>query len=300
MKVSIVIVNYNTKKLLLDCLASVYQHIKDIAFEVIVVDNASADGSAEAVKEQYPAVRLVESEQNLGFGQANNLGCRGATGEYLFFLNSDTVLLDNALLPLVAFMDSRPDCGIAGGNLVDSGRTPVHSYGPVLPSPFSDLYRFLPNAMRLRYGKSWCYNYTGKPMEVGYITGADLLIRREIFDSIGAFHPAFFMYYEETELTSRVRKAGYSVWSVPEATIVHIKGASLEFLSGAKQMVFESKYRYLRMVYGTNGARLAHLLFRLWCNYKRAFFALLSRLTSYKKYTAMLAMEEEVFRREIG
>jgi len=300
MKVSIVIVNYNTRELLHACLESVYRHTSGIDFEVIVVDNASADGSADMVRTGFPLVTLVASPVNLGFGGANNLGASNATGEYLFLLNSDTLLIDNAILPLVEFMDSNGDCGICGGNLVDLEREPTHCYGPVLPSPWSDLHRFVKGSMRIRYGKNWCYNHTGKPRKVGYITGADLLIRKEIFDRLNGFDPVFFMYYEETELTDRVRKDGWTVWSVPRATIIHIKGASLEFLDGAKKMVFESKYRYLRKVYGERGARIAHGIFMLYCLYKRTAFALLGKTEKQLLYAQMGTMDSDTYLAENG
>jgi GT2 family glycosyltransferase len=284
LNVSIIIVNYKTPELLENCLSSLFTHTKGLSFEVIIVDNASNDGSAAMVRSRFPSVTLIESPTNIGFGQANNLGAAHASGDYLFLLNSDTVLFENALLPLLDFMRGNPHCGVCGGNLLDLALNPVHSYGPVLPSATSDLYRFLPDSMRYRFGRDWCYNYSGKPKRVGYITGADMMIRRDLFERVGGFDSSFFMYYEETELTARVRKLGFTVCSVPACRIIHIKGASLEFLSGARRTVYESKYRYLMKTAGRCEALLGFLIYDLWCLYKMSLCAFLLRQKAYRKY----------------
>lgn len=299
MKVSIIIVNYNTRELLKNCLTSLYQFISGIKYEIIVVDNASEDDSVKMVQSEFKDCIIIESKKNVGFGGANNIGALNATGEYLFLLNSDTEFIDDALTTLVSFMESHPDCGICGGNLIDKAKLPIHSYGPVLPSPWSDLHRFCNCSMTLRYGKNWCYNYTGKPKKVGYITGADLLIKKNLFDELKGFDPDFFMYYEETELTYRVKKAGWNVYSVPEATIVHIKGASLEFLEGSNKIAFESKYRYLLKVYGKRGAIIAHFIFRTWCAYKQIAFTILRKKSRLEKYNQMIKIETESYYKEI-
>lgn len=295
MKVSIIIVNYNTRELLRNCLESIYTYVDGIEYEIIVVDNASKDDSAQMVKNEYKKIILLESKHNIGFGGANNLGASQATGEYLFLLNSDTVFIHDALSVLIGFIDRHPDCGICGGNLVDLENEPVHSYGVAIPSPWSDIHRFCKWSMDVRYGKSWNYNHTKKPKKVGYITGADLLIRKKIFDKLKGFDPGFFMYYEETELTHRVRNAGWTVWSVPEAKIVHIKGASLEFLDGANKISFESKYRYLLKVYGMSGANTAHRVYRIWCLYKQFILTVFGKKDRVQRYKKMVKKDSDCY-----
>lgn len=300
MDLSIIIVNYNTSALLSDCLRSIEEQTRDLEFEVIVVDNASSDDSREMVQSRHPTVKLLASQVNVGFGMANNLGAEIAKGKHLLFLNSDTVLLNNVPKILSSFLERNPDCGICGGNLTDTEGRPVHSYSKTLPTPWTDLYRFLPRLKPLIQGRDWCYNYSEEPKPVGYITGADLCMPAALFRKVGGFHKAFFMYYEETELTSRVRKEGFTVFSVPEARAVHIKGASLEFLPGNKEMVLVSKYRYLTMLYGAGGARLAHFLYLLYCLYKIVGNTVRRKRKSRDYYRKMYLLDKQVFRREVA
>jgi GT2 family glycosyltransferase len=225
MKVSIIIVSYNTRALLKQCLLSVFKKIQEIRFEVIVIDNASHDGSPQMVQEEFPNVILIESPKNLGFGRANNLGAQYARGEYLFLLNPDTILLNNAAKILATFLDNNPKTGICGGNLFDADKKPALSYQMFLPSILWELNIFLfAVPARLRYGKNRYFNHTQHPKKVGYITGADLMIGRSLFNQLKGFDPDFFVYYEETELTFRVKKAGYEVYNVPQAEIIHFDG----------------------------------------------------------------------------
>ena len=302
MTVSFIIVNYNTSDLLAECLQSIYEKTKDVIFEIIVIDNASSDSSCGMVKSRFPGVRLIQSDVNLGFGRANNLAVKSAKGDFLFFLNSDTQLINNAVLILVQFMQAHPECGIAGGNLTDLSEHPVHSYSMLLPSWYSDFFRFYRRSLTVILGHSNEYNYSGKVKQVGYITGADLMIRKSLFDSLGGFDPIFFMYYEEAELTYRLWKSGYTVWSVPAAKILHVKGASLEFLTSARKVVFESKYRYIAKVCGLAHARLAHWIFSFYIMYKKVVCAMLLHQNAYRRYKkigliAKIAYKQEIIQR---
>jgi GT2 family glycosyltransferase len=224
MDVSIIIVSYNVRALLKQCLESVFEKTKDVGFEVIVVDNASHDGSPQMVREEFPSVTLLESE-NKGFGHANNVGAKHAKGKYLFLLNPDTIVLNNAVKILAGFLDNTPEAGICGGNLFDAGKKPALSYQMFLPSMVWELDIFFSGILgKLRYGKNASFNHTQQPRKVGYITGADLMIRHDLFRHLNGFDPDFFVYYEETELTFRVKKAGYGVYSVPQAAIIHLEG----------------------------------------------------------------------------
>lgn len=299
MDVSVIIVNYNTAQLLSDCLVSVKEKTQDLSYEVIVVDNASTDNSCELVRERFPETKLIESDINLGFGQANNRGAEEASGAYLFFLNSDTLLLNNAIKILYDFIRSEPDCGACGGNLTNMEGNPIHSYSKNFPSPWSDLYRFAPILKKVFYGKSWQYNYGKKNKSVAYITGADLFMPRSLFTSLGGFDKAFFMYYEETELCWRIKQAGHRMYSVPQARIAHVKGASLEFLDGSREQVFRSKYRYLVKLYGRSGGKKAHILFGLYCTIKRSALRLLGRKKSLNYVKRMQQLDNTVYHQEL-
>ncbi len=296
MDVSVIIVNWNTKELLRDSLASIAEKTRGVTAETIVVDNASSDGSAEMVRSEFPSVRLVEAGDNLGFGRANNLGAKEARGEYLFFLNSDTVLINDAITELASVMRSKPDCGIAGGNLTDREGKAIHSHSMALPGPSADLFRLIKGWPRFRYGKNWTYNHARRVLSVAYVTGADLMIRKDIFERAGGFDPDFFMYYEETELTNRVRKMGFRAYSVPNARITHVKGASLENLESVKSVVYTSKYRYMRKVFGPSGPVRAHVAFNLFCAVKIALATVARRPKTAARYRDMRAVAREAYR----
>lgn len=295
MDISIIIVNYNTRELLENCLESVFRHTSGISFEIILVDNASTDGSVVMVRQQFPSVRVIALEQNIGFGNANNRGVVDASGEYLFFLNSDTLLQDNSVAVLWNFLQENPGCGIAGGNLVNFDGKPIHSYSIVFPGPYADLTRFFRSFHKVVYGKSWEYNHTGKPLSVAYVTGADLMIRRDLFQETGGFDPDFFMYYEETELSVRIKKRGYTIYSVPEAVILHKKGGSLHFAQDTRETIHTSKYLYLKKVYGVRAVHIAHICFRLYGISRKILYRMLRRNSRKDHFIKLLRTEKHAY-----
>jgi GT2 family glycosyltransferase len=224
--VSIIIVSYNTCRLTVECINSVMQKTNGINFEIIVVDNASSDGSANAIKEKFPVVTVIENSENIGFGNANNIGAKAAKGEFLLLLNSDTVLSNNAIKIFTEYMRSGEGtkAGICGGNLFAADKKPNHSYSAFYPSLWKIfLYR---SGLFTRFYKPDVFNYSENNKEVPIIIGADLFVRKKIFDELGGFDPAFFMYVEDGELCYRVKKAGYNIVSVPAAEIIHYQGKS--------------------------------------------------------------------------
>lgn len=241
MDVSVIIVNYRTKELCKDCINSVFEKTQGVDYEIILVDNHSNDGSAEYLRNEFgERIKIIESDANLGFGRANNAGFQVAVGKYLFLLNSDTLLINNAIKILYDFIDNNDQVGIVGGNLYSRDGGPMHSYVREFPSLKND---YVPNIFtriwrKLNYSKNNReFNCCAQPMEVGYITGADMMIRREALEKAGPFDREFFMYSEEVELTHRIMSCGYKVFSVPEAKIIHLEGAS----SGAKTKLNEFK-----------------------------------------------------------
>ncbi len=298
MDVSVIIVNYNTRDMLRDCLSSLAEKTSGLSFETIVVDNDSSDGSAEMVGKMFPETMLVCAGENLGFGKANNLGAMRARGKYLFFLNSDTVLINNALYELFSFVERNPSCAIVGGNLFDIKGKPIHGHSLALPSPATDLVRLIPGSFRLLYGKNWTHNFAKKPLRVAYVTGADLMMPKCVFDQVGGFDPDFFMYYEETELANRVRTLGLTAYSIPTAEITHIKGGSLENLDSVKSIVYQSKYRYMTKVYGKFGAIRSYIAFTLFCLVKVAMNGLRFKKKSVRRYTELLLLNRQIFRSE--
>jgi GT2 family glycosyltransferase len=237
MNVSIIIVNYNTKDLLRDCLASIYEHAGEIAFEVIVSDNGSTDGSIEMIRAEFPRVIVIENNANLGFGAANNRGLDVASGKYVFYFNSDTVLLNNAAKIFYDFWDAHPapeTLGALGCNLVDGENRLTHSYGPfpALGAAIRDaarncvylaiktlFYIVRYDYRRLRHAPCYCERYGA----VDYITGADLFVRN---DENARFDERFFLYYEETDLEYRLVRAGLARLLIQGPMIRHTAGGS--------------------------------------------------------------------------
>lgn len=261
--VSIIIVSYNTRELLRDCLKSVWKRTDSLEYEVIVVDNASVDGSQEMVMEDFNQVRLVALPENIGFGRANNEGIKLAKGRNIFFLNPDTVLLNNAVKILCDFLDGHEKVGVCGGNLYAENMTPAHSYMMYLPSLAGEFNEMLFGLwFRWRYGKNLEFNHGRTPLEVGYVTGADMMVKKKVLDEVGCFDSVFFMYFEETELSWRIRRAGYKIMSVPTAKIVHLEGQSISLKEHREQMYLSSRRLYFKKVYSSGVKRsLCHFFY---------------------------------------
>lgn len=227
--VSIVIVNYKTVSLILNCLDSIQRLTQEVSYEIIVIDNNSNDDFAIRIQEQYPKVICVPLSDNIGFGRANNEGVKIANGRNVLFLNPDTVLLNDAISILSKYIDSHLFVGACGGNLYDINLQPHHSFRRCLPGVRWELNGLLHDYIaRAYWGRNRMHNYTDKAMLVGYITGADLMMPRHIFNQVGGFSPDFFMYYEETELCYRLKYRSFEVHSVPQARIQHLDGGSFE------------------------------------------------------------------------
>ena len=225
MDVSIIIVNYNTSKLLDDCISSLIGNTTKVIFEIIVVDNASTDDSVALMKLKYPSINLIESKVNLGFGKGNNLGASIANGKYLFLLNTDTLMVNNAVKILFNFMERRTsqEIGACGANLFNLDLTPNFSYSLNYPS--------LKNIISYRLGLTFFgekdnFNSSKTIKEVAIIIGADFFVRKKVFDLLGGFDPSFFMYVEDGDLCYRINKLNYKLVSVPEAEIIHLQGKS--------------------------------------------------------------------------
>lgn len=221
--VSIIIVNYHTIDLIKDCINSIRNHTSGLTYEVIVVDNASEDISSLSCAD----IKTMQLEENLGFGGANNKGVEIAKGEFLFLLNPDTILLNNAIKILHEAMNAIPDCGITGGNLYDAQLQPMHSYYYCTMS-----MRYVSKCLFKSAGKLYDlknqHNFGTSPRRVEFITGADLMIRKSVFEEVGKFNPEIFMYYEDVDLCKRVRKRGLKCYSIPEAKIQHLEGQSFK------------------------------------------------------------------------
>lgn len=264
MDVSVIIVNYNTLELTKNTIESVLKKTEGLNYEVILVDNASTDGSVEYFENNYKEkIIFIQNRENLGFGKANNKGIEIAKGKYIFLLNSDTLLINNAIKILFDFMEQNIECGVCGGNLYDRDNKPVHSFKKELVNIYSD-FDFIKNfILKFIYKKRMDFNYTNKNIEVGYITGADMFIRKKMLEKVGIFDSDFFMYFEETELTARIKSSGKKIISVPQAKIIHLEGKSTQFKERKFRMFTESKYKYFYKVFSLREVKLAYYISQL-------------------------------------
>lgn len=251
MDVSIIYVNYRTGQLIQNSIDSVYKHVNGIKYEIIVVDNSSNDGSVEEIKVAYPDVILIKAGGNLGFGRANNIGIKKARGEMVFFLNPDTLLVNNAVGILYDFLKKYEEVGACGGNLYSMDMRPVNSFGRVFPNLWQELASVVYlSPIFSSNPRSRNFNYTDSPMPVSMIIGADLMVKKNVLDRSGMFSPEFFMNFEETDLCYRIKKSGYKIYSVPNAHIIHLEGESES--SNIKRLRFylTGEYIYFKKHFG--------------------------------------------------
>lgn len=253
MDVSIIIVNYKTCDLVIDCIRSIYDYTKEIEFETIVVDNNSEDESVETISRLFPQVKLISLQDNIGFGRANNVGVENALGDFIFFLNSDTVLLNDAISILCQYMVKHNNAGICGGQLYDGEGNVTISYMeyPSLFYFFSLIISGNVQTKKLPVFSEGKVTYS--------ISGADMMIRQSVIKQCGVFDPDFFMYYEDTELSYRVQKNGFEIHFVPDAKIKHLQGMSDKkknsVISVVDLSMIESRFLYLNKVKGLKIAK---------------------------------------------
>lgn len=253
-QVSIIIVNYNSEKYLVDCIDSIKNYTKDITYEILVVDNASEPDSVNFIRQHYLEVRLIINDKNLGFGAANNCGAKVAKGDYLFFLNPDTILLDDAVSKFYHFLEGKNNVVACGGNLIAASGKNQTSFGN-----FPSLLQEIGDAGFKRFYRSY-YNRNlsignvvkdhKEPFQVDYVVGADVFVKKDVFYETEGFDERFFLYYEETDLFYRLYKKGYDSYILPEVKIVHIEGTALMenmTINLWKWSVWEkSKYYYFK------------------------------------------------------
>lgn len=250
MDVSVIIVNYNTKELTKNCIDSIVSQTKGVSYEIILVDNASTDGSVE-IFEKDNRVTFIKSDVNLGFGKANNLGYKCSHGKYVILLNSDTLLLNNAIKLFFDKMESVDDhVGCMGCLLQDAEGNRVHSYsdfpqiGNVLAGiVWSKFKYFVQGKMNMDDPKRRVINPSFFPVD--FITGADLFIRRTTIEECGLFDPDFFMYYEDPEMEWRYAQKGYKRYIYDAPKIVHLEGKSFEMNNKKFLVKLKSNMLYL-------------------------------------------------------
>jgi len=265
--VSVVIVNYNTRDMLRDCLLSIREHSGPVRLETIVVDNASADGSVQMVRSDFPEVAVIANDDNVGFAPANNQGMRIARGRYILLLNSDTLVMDDAIAKTAAFADKRPDAAVVGCRILnpDSSLQPSCFMFPCMLNlvlMVTHSYRIFPRSRFFgRERMSWWDRNDERAVEV--VTGCFMLVRREAMLQVGMMDGSFFFYGEEADWCRRFSKAGWKLLFTPSARITHLEGASakrLRWKSDALQT--RAVLRLFRKHYGPRQETIAAWL--LW------------------------------------
>jgi len=282
-KLSVVIVNYNVKHFLEQCLISVFNATKGIASEVFVVDNNSVDGSCALVKEKFPQVQLIENKINYGFSYANNQAIKQATGQYILLLNPDTVVEETSFSKCIAFMDSTADAGGLSVKMIDGKGRFLPESKRALPTPAVAFYKifglsklFPKSRIFGRYHLGHLNNNQTNEIEI--LPGAFMFLRKETLDKTGLLDETFFMYGEDIDLSYRITKAGYKNYYFPETTIIHYKGESTKKGSINYVLVFyNAMIIFARKHFSSKNARIFSLLINT-AIYFRASLALAHRI----------------------
>lgn len=242
MDLSILIVNYNTRELTLDALRSVYRSQTNYTFEVILIDNHSTDGSLEAIKEEFPQVKIIENQENVGFAKANNQGIRRAAGRYILLLNSDTIIQPDTLEIMLRFMDQHPNIGASGCKVVLPDGSLDKACRRGFPTPSASFYyafglaKLFPHVPKFnQYQLSYLDPDDDYPVDC--LVGAFMLVRREVIDHVGMLDEDFFMYGEDVDWCYRIKKAGWEIYYYPKTSIIHYKGAGKKRKS--RKVVYE-------------------------------------------------------------
>lgn len=296
MDLSIVIVNWNTKGYLVRCLRSIFEAGKKDSREVFVIDNGSGDGSADEVKRTFPTVRLIENEENLGFARAVNQGLRLSPGRYHLLLNPDTQIKEGSIETLLFFMDSHPEAGIAGVQLLNADESKQNS---IANSP--TLATELLNKSLLR----WLFpgRYPGKeevyrePIKVESVIGACMMVRKKAIEEVGLLDEDYFLFLEETDWCYRMRKAGWEVYHVPTAEVYHFQGKSAEANIGmAKIEYYRSRYQFFRKHYGQLPSTFLFggLIAKLSVEFLSLFFGCLFTLFLIQKWRIKLSIYSQL------
>ncbi|MCF8302521.1 MAG: glycosyltransferase family 2 protein [Bacteroidales bacterium] len=282
MKLSVIIVNYNVKYFLEQCLYSVRKAGKNVSTEVIVVDNNSVDGSVKMMENKFPEVRLIANKENLGFSRANNQGIKVSKGEYVLLLNPDTIVEEDTFSKVVQFMDEHPDAGGLGVKMVDGkGRfLPESKRG--LPTPDVAFYKIFGLSKLFPKSKTFGKYHLGfldkdETNEVEILAGAFMLLRKSVLEEIGVLDENFFMYGEDIDLSYRIIQAGYKNYYYPGTRIIHYKGESTKKSSVNYVITFyNAMIIFARKHFSRKNARLFTYFINV-AVYLRAFVAILHR-----------------------
>jgi N-acetylglucosaminyl-diphospho-decaprenol L-rhamnosyltransferase len=276
--VSVVVVSYNTRELLAECLWSIEAGAADLAYETLVVDNASSDGSAEMVLGAFPWVTLIANQRNVGFATANNQAIARATGRYVLLLNSDAMLESRSVREMVDFMDAHSRVGVVGGKLLNPDGSFQGSYAD-FPTFWSEVF-LLTKLSRFIYPAtfpSYPESRSEQAHEADWVSGAFLMARMAAIDEVGPLDAEYFMYTEETDWCYRMKRAGWSVWYLPSARVVHWSGQSARKTPEQRRtQLYRSKWLFMVKHGRPSTAAAFGLALRFFSALKLGFWAIRS------------------------
>ncbi len=265
--VSIILSAWNVCALLRDAIRSVYEKTQGVRYEIIVVDDASTDGTVEMLRSEFPGVRVIAMEKNVGFSRANNMGAEIAKGKYIFLLNTDTLLVNNALRILVEYLDTHPDVAVCGGclkfpdmrNHISYGHFPSFHQAIVDALFLNDLFPSAQLPNRGAYPPASVVD----PREVDYVTGAAILIRKELVDRYGLFDERYRAYCEETDFCYRMKhEAKKKIMYIPDAQVIHFAGVSYRNVKKYQtQLMYSSYDKFLKKYHGAFYSFATRLLY---------------------------------------
>ncbi len=287
---SVIIVNYNVKFYLEQCLVSVLRASENMETEVIVVDNVSTDGSVEYIREKFPLVKLIVNKENVGFSRANNRAVQNARGKYVLFLNPDTVVSEDCFERCFAYMETHPECASLGPKLIDGTGTYLPESKRGFPSLSVAFYKI--TGLYKLFPKSATFNgyYMGNLPEnetnsVDVLVGCFMFMRKTFLDEYGAFDPDYFMYGEDIDLSYRVVKAGYKNVYFPETTVIHYKGESTQKGSlNYVKMFYESMITFSEKHFTQSKSKFFTIFLRLAIIVKGFLSFVISKLKGVKLY----------------
>lgn len=303
MELSIIIVNYNVKEFLQNLLHSIEKASSNIVKEIIVVDNASDDGSVEVIKEKFPSVKLLENKINVGFGRANNQGLAIAKGKYFLFINPDCIVSEDTLDKMISFFESHPDCGLAGCKILNSDGTLQLACRRSFPGPWTSFTKvtglsniFSSSRIFARYNLT--YLDENKTYEVDAVSGSFMMIRKEVYQKTGGFDEQFFMYGEDLDLCYRVQKNDYKVFYVHSTQIIHYKGESTKRSNlDETKLFYDAMHLFVKK--HLSSFPLVELILRSAIGFRKIFAFLGKRkLSLYTAFTDFIIFDLSLFAAE--
>lgn len=285
MDLSVIIVSYNVKYFLEQCLCSVKKAFQSLETEVFIIDNNSSDGTVDYLQQEFPFITFISNQENLGFSRANNLALKKATGRHVLFLNPDTIIPEDCFIRTISFMDNNPQAGALGVKMIDGGGNFLKESKRGFPTIWASFCKMSGLTKAFPSSRIFAKYYLGhlsedKNQEVEALSGAFLMVKKEVLDKTGGFDEQFFMYAEDIDLSFRIKQAGYQNYYFSETTILHFKGESTRKDARYVQLFYRAMIQFVHKHYKGFSSVLLALLLHLIARVKILFSFLV--LTSGK------------------